>query len=147
MKVQIFDGGSVSEVEIAQVVNFGELKSALTGAGTAIDYDAKSVVVKPGNTTLELNEAVIPVTDNLIVFLFPKRTKSGATEIESLFDDLLIEIVTITAEYIVENYEYTDSIDTNHIVDAVRRRAITVAPADPAIAALQNEYNRMREQL
>lgn len=146
MKVQIFDGGSVSEVEIAQVATFGELKTALSTAGATIDYEAKSVVVKPGNTTLELNEAVIPTTDNLIVFLFPKRTKSGATAIEESFRHLVATVITEVLDYICD--QYYDEFDYDEVRSAVLSKCTsTPVVTDPVISSLQVEYNKMREQL
>lgn len=148
MKVQIFDGGSVSEVEIAQVATFGELKTALSTAGATIDYEAKSVVVKPGNTTLELNEAVIPTTDNLIVFLFPKRTKSGASDIECSIQNLIGDVVDAVLDYIDEHYTDVEDINGDAVLSAVLSKCTSIpVVTDPVISSLQVEYNKMREQL
>lgn len=155
MKIKIYDGGTFQEVETATSVStFAELKTVLAENSLFIDYDTKSVVVKPGNTTLELDDAVLPATEELIVFLFPKRTKSGS----HFLNAFVREVITATLDAIEAKFDFHLDNDEVEMLEATvfgtvfsdddkNSNVENVIASNPDAIKLMDEYNRIGRAL
>lgn len=82
----------------SEATTWGQLQDSLSSFG---DLSKLRAVVKETKTTLELEDAILPVED-FTLFLSPKQIKAGAVDLVSVLQALKVKLDTAIDELVEE---------------------------------------------